>query len=68
MDEVDTKQQIEITDLQKKDILHDNDLKWLRDNYKITIRFLFFAFSLWIVASTTIIFVLVDKLDKYLVP
>lgn len=60
MDEVDTKQQQEIIDLQKKDVEHDTSLRWM----KFAIRAIGYAFTLWVIASTTLIFILIDKLDK----
>lgn len=64
MDEVDRHQEDEIISLQKKDIAHDKDLDWM----KFAMRTLGFAFTLWVIASTTIIFVLIDKLDKIIKP
>lgn len=60
MDDVDTKQQEEITALQKKDIAHDTELRWMT----FAIRLIGYAFVMWIIASSTLIFVLIDKLDK----
>lgn len=64
MDEVDLKQQEEIEALKRKDAGHDVDLRWLSDWTKFGIRFVSFVFVLWVIVSTTIIMVLLDKLDK----
>lgn len=61
MDIVDQKQQMEIESLKRKDVLHDTTLDWL----KFGVKFVSFVFVLWTILSTTIIFVLLDKLDKF---
>lgn len=60
MDAVDTKQQKEITDLQKRDVAHENDLMWLRKG----MAFVLFSFVLWVIASSTLIFILMEKLSQ----
>jgi hypothetical protein len=60
MDEIDTRQQEEIESLKRKDVLHDTTLEWMRSGLKMVS----FAFTLWVIISSTIIFVLLDKLDK----
>lgn len=64
MDDVDKKQQEEIISLQKKDVAHDNDITWMR----AAIKFSFFTFIIYVMASMSIIFVLLDKLDKFFKP
>jgi hypothetical protein len=58
MDEVDQQQQKEIHDLQKKDIAHDHALLWMEKAF----RFGLWAFIIYVAASSTLIFVLIDKL------
>lgn len=64
MDEIDRKQQAEIDVLKEIDKRHDKELDWFRFGMK----FIFFTFTLWVIASSSIIFILIDKLDKFLRP
>lgn len=64
MDLVDQAQQKEIEDLKKKDIAHDKDLFWLSNWFRYGARFVLTSYVIWVICSSTIILVLLDKIDK----
>lgn len=60
MDEIDSKQQEEIEALKRKDVSHDTSLEWM----KFALKFTAFTFVIWVIISSSIIFMLMDKLSK----
>lgn len=60
MDEIDSKQQEEIESLKRKDVAHDSSLGWMIS----ALKFVVFAFIMWVIVSSSLIFVLMDKLSK----
>lgn len=60
MDAVDQKQQDEIVDLQKKDIAHDAELKWL----KLTLRACVGALIVWTIITAAFFMTALQMIEK----